>query len=125
MQNMTADQAVSLRDRYIAMWNGNDGEPVEAMIRSLWTERGGHTAPRLAVRGIDELEARVARSIQHWIVEERCRFRPHGEPAFHHNLIRFVWEMVDANGNVESVGTEILALADDGKIAEAYQFVER
>jgi hypothetical protein len=110
-------------DRYIELWNTNEEEVRRATIRSLWADDGWHVAPSIAVRGYEELEARVARSHQRWIVEEHCRFVKRDAQS-HHNAVRIVWEMVDSRGNVESVGSEILVLNDSGKITSAYQFLD-
>lgn len=114
----------SLAQRYVALWNEGDDETRRRTIRSLWVDGGEHVAPRTAVRGYEELEARVARSYQRWIVEEGCTFRYRGDAVGHHNVVRFTWEMVDRAEDVESIGTEILVLDDAGKIVSVYQFIE-
>jgi hypothetical protein len=115
----------SLTERYLALWNAENEEPLPIAIRNLWSDGGSHTSPRIAVRGFDEIEARVARSCQRWIVEEGYRFRSKGDVSGHHNIVRFSWEMIDGRGNVESIGTEILVLNEVGRISSAYQFIEQ
>lgn len=110
--------------RYVELWNGGDDDERRRSIRELFADDASHVAPRIAVRGYEELEARVTRSQQRWIVEEGCRFVLRGDAGGHHNVVRFTWEMRGARGNVESVGTEILVLDADGKITAVYQFIE-
>ncbi len=114
----------ALARRYVELWNGGDDGERRRSIRELFADDASHVAPRIAVRGYDELEARVARSQQRWIVEEGCRFVLRGDPNGHHNVVRFTWEMRSARGTIEAVGTEILVLGADGKIAAVYQFSE-
>ena len=94
-------------------------------IAELLDESGGHVAPTIVVRCYEDLEARVERSHQRWVVEEHCRFRSRGDAGGHHKVIRFTWEMTNREGSVESVGTDVFVLDDAGKILCAYRFIER
>jgi hypothetical protein len=60
-------------------------------IAELLDESGGHVAPTIVVRCYEDLEARVERSHQRWVVEEHCRFRSRGDAGGHHKVIRFTW----------------------------------
>jgi len=60
-------------------------------IAELLYESGGHVAPTIVVRCYEDLEARVERSHQRWVVEEHCRFRSRGDAGGHHKVIRFTW----------------------------------
>ncbi len=124
METKNVGDYTSLTKRYLALWNGENEEALPIAIRELWADDGAHTSPRIAVRGFEELEARVARSCQRWIVEEGCRFLSRDDASGHHNIVRFSWEMIDSHGNVESVGTEVLVLNEVGRISNAYQFIE-
>jgi SnoaL-like domain len=125
MQTERVADYSSLAERYVALWNEADAEQRKRAIAELWEENGGHVAPSVAVRGYEELEARVQRSHQRWVVEERCRFRSRGDATGHHDVMRFTWEMTGPDGSVESVGTDIFVLNDAGKIRCVYQFIER
>ncbi len=125
MQNLLIPDPENLAKRYVALWNEGDGPARRAMIRALWAHDGGHVAPTIAARGFEDLEARVARSHQRWIVENACRFRLKEAPAGHHNVLRIIWEMIDPAGSVESTGTEILVFDEAGKISCVYQFIEQ
>jgi hypothetical protein len=114
----------TLGQKYVELWNGADEAERRAIIQELWANGGGHTSPNIAARGYEELEARVARSQQRWIAEEGCRFRMRSVDG-HHNVVRLIWEMIDGTGNVESIGTEVLVFDRAGKIADAYQFIDR
>jgi hypothetical protein len=123
---MNADEAnrQALAERYVALWNLGDDEERRRTIRQLWADDGGHVSPNISVRGHEELEARVSRSQHRWVAEEGYRFRLRSAEG-HHDVTRLVWEMVDRNGNVESVGTEIIVLHESGKISDVYQFIDQ
>jgi hypothetical protein len=125
MNTKTSSEYDALVSRYIGLWNGGDANGRRSAICGLWADDATHTSPTIAVRGLDEIEARVTRSVQRWIVEQGNRFRPKGEATGHHNVVRFMWEMVDGNDIVETVGTEILVLDEAGKICCAFQFIEQ
>jgi hypothetical protein len=124
MGTATVSDLDAYADSYVNLWNGGDQAARRATICTLWGESGTHTSPRISVRGYDELEARVARSYQRWIVEEGCRFRRRDKLTAHHNVLRITWDMIDREGLVQSVGTEILIFDDRGKIDSVYQFIE-
>ena len=91
----------ALADRYLAVWNESSDDRRRETIKD--------------VCGHDELEARVQRSYERWIVEEHCRFVPRTPATGHHNVVRFSWKMVDEYGHADSIGTEILLLDADEK----------
>jgi hypothetical protein len=125
MQNLLVPDPENLANRYVALWNEDDGAARRDSIHALWADDGWHVAPTITARGFEELEARVARSHQRWIVENACRFRLKEAPAGHHNVLRIGWEMIDPEGSVESIGTEILVFNETGKISCVYQFIEQ
>lgn len=111
--------------RYVSLWNEREEDKRRDLIADLWTVEGRHVAPSVVAGGHDELVARVARSVERWVVGEGYSFRLRGAPEGHHDVMRFTWEMVDGAGDVVSVGTEILTLDDRGKIVCVYQFLEQ
>jgi len=114
----------TLAERYVTLWNERDAALRRSTIEALWTPEGIHVSPSAAVRGFDELDARVLRSHQRWVVEEGFIFRLLPGTAGHHDAVSLGWEMVPAvGGAVESAGRDVLLLNDDGRIHAVYQFV--
>lgn len=130
-----------LVDRYVAVWNEPDQELRRKIIRELWTEDGAQILqpPRemaeeasrlgfssiLRARGHDELEVRVARAHEEFVVGGQFLFRRRDEGARLLDVVKFSWEMVSArSGEVAGVGVEILLLDVDGRIRLDYQFIE-
>lgn len=53
-------------------------------------------------------------------------FRHAGNIEAHHNVLRFNWHMArKADGHSVAIGFEFFVLADDGRIAADYQFIDR
>jgi nuclear transport factor 2 (NTF2) superfamily protein len=111
-------------DRYVSMWNEADPARRHALIAALWTPDGANYTKAAEHHGHDALEKRVTASWEKSVRNAGCLFRARRYDV-HHDAVRFVWEMVDAqDGRVRATGTEFLRLNAEGKIREDYQFVE-
>jgi ketosteroid isomerase-like protein len=133
--------ATELVDRYFALWNEADPERRRELIEGLWAQDGEQIlqatdeARRIAagpgvgtsavfeVRGHAELEARVASAYEHWIAGLGWSFRSRDDVDRVHDVIKFHWEAVDADGEVTGVGLNFLVLTADGRIERDYSFV--
>jgi hypothetical protein len=132
-----------LADRYVSLWNEPDPERRRELLGALWAENGaqllqspaeireiaarpgiGMTA-RLEALGHAELEARVASAYGEWVERGGFRFRHQGNADRVADVVKFNWEMVDAEDTVAAVGLTVLVLGPDGRIARDYQFIER
>jgi hypothetical protein len=129
-----------LVDRYVAVWNEGDAARRRDAIAALWSEDAVHTlqppqevldaaaaldvTPVFQARGHAELEARVARAHEEFVVAGKFSFRSKGNAARLGDVVRFNWEMVSSDGEVAGVGLEFLVLAPDGRIRLDYQFIE-
>jgi hypothetical protein len=113
-----------LVDRYVAVWNQPDAALRRRGIAELWTEDGVHLTPVHEARGYEAIEARVTGAHQRFVGTGGYIFRAEPNTADgHHNVVRFNWEMVPANGGaVEAAGFDFLILDDDGRIRYDYQF---
>jgi hypothetical protein len=133
--------AAELVDRYFALWNESDPGRRRELIAGLWAEDGEQIlqateeARRIAagpgvgtsavfeVRGHAELEARVASAYDHWVASLGWSFRGRDDVDRVHDVIKFHWEAVDADGEVTGVGLNFLVLTNDGRIQRDYSFV--
>jgi hypothetical protein len=133
--------ATELVNRYFALWNEADPERRRELIAGLWAEDGEQIlqateeARRIAagpgvgtsavfeVRGHAELEARVASAYEHWVASLGWSFRSRNDVDRVHDVVKFHWEAVDADGEVTGVGLNFLVLTTDGLIQRDYSFV--
>lgn len=146
MPDMTTDtdNPTALIERYVALWNEGDPDARRATIRQLWSPDGGQVlvdppqevraaaaqlkfaVPTLEVRGYDALEGRVTRAWEMFVASGDYLFTSSG-PASHllRNVVTFRWEMTPTSGGgTAGAGLEVLALDDDGRIRDDYQFIE-
>ena len=115
-----------LVERYVALWNEPEAARRRAAIEALWAPNGAHFSPTLEAHGYDELEARVLRSHQRWVVDEGFVFRSTGDVLAHHDAVTFTWEMLPRDGGeAESIGRDFFVLDADGRVRAIYQFVLR
>jgi hypothetical protein len=135
------DDACTLADRYVAVWNEPDTDTRRTAVRELWSADASHTlqppqeirdaavalgvAVDLEARGHDALEDRVTRSHDEFVAQGGFTFRPLGDAARLRDIVKLRWEMVPRNGGeVAATGLQILVLDDDGRIRLDYQFIE-
>jgi hypothetical protein len=111
--------------RYVALWNEGDPQKRRRDIETLWRPGGSHFTPTRAFAGFDALEVRVQEAHSEFVERKGCVFRPAGDPAGHHDIVKFYWEMIDAQSdNVRALGFDVLQLDSDGKIISDHQFIE-
>jgi hypothetical protein len=138
----TLSDPQTLVDRYVSMWMETDADMRRTRIRELWTENAVHVleppremrqaaaalgfvSPTLEVRGYAALEARVTRAHQEFVAAGRFVFRSRGNVTRLHDVVKFNWEMVPADGGaVAGVGLEVIMVDADDRIMMDYQFIE-
>ncbi|MFF2010956.1 nuclear transport factor 2 family protein [Streptomyces sp. NPDC058195] len=118
---MTAyDDAVQ---RYFAAWNASGEERTAKAVAAAFTEDATYTDPLAEVSGHDGLVTLIGGARQQFPGFE---FRPTGAPDGHHALVRFSWELVSvADGSAPVAGSDVIALADDGRITSVSGFLDR
>ncbi|MER6117203.1 nuclear transport factor 2 family protein [Streptomyces sp. NPDC001743] len=118
---MTAyDEAVQ---RYFAAWNAAGPEELEKAVAAAFTEDATYTDPLADVRGHEELAAAIGGAQQQF---PGFTFRPAGTVDGHHALARFSWELVAAaDGSAPVAGSDVITLADDGRINSVSGFLDR
>jgi hypothetical protein len=123
MTDVTAFDIEDLIGRYVGIWHEPDAERRRQAVAALWTEDAEHFTRNIEARGHAQLADRVARAHDEFVAKGGYVFRPRTTPDVHHDAVRFVWEMVPANGGaVAAVGTSVMVLAGDGRIRLEYQF---
>ncbi|MFD0343884.1 nuclear transport factor 2 family protein [Streptomyces sp. NPDC127117] len=118
---MTAyDEAVQ---RYFAAWNAATDEELAKAVAAAFTENATYTDPLADVSGHEELAATIDGAHQQFPGFE---FRLSGTPDGHHDIVRFGWELVStADGSAPVAGSDVIALADDGRITSVSGFLDR
>jgi hypothetical protein len=139
------DDHHDLADRYLDLWNEPDPEKRRDRIAELFVPSGGQVlvdppaevravadhhrfpAPPLAVHGYDALDARVSRAYELFVAPGEYRFTRAAEPDWLlDHVVGVAWTMVStADGSPAGGGVNVLHLAEDGRIATDYLFIQR
>ncbi|GLS31835.1 SnoaL-like domain-containing protein [Mesorhizobium albiziae] len=103
-----------LIDRYCAVWNEADPARRKALLNAVWADGATYTDPRADTAGADELLAHIAR-----VRESRpgARILRTSTVDVHHDVARFGWSLVEADGT-ERPGLDIALLSPDGRRIE-------
>jgi len=122
---MEQEQLNSFISQYVSMWHEADPARRRDIVGALFAADAEDYTHKLAVRGTDEIIARVARAHEEWVASKGFVFRPAGNTDAHHHLVKFRWEMLPkAGGPIEARGLDIFVLREDGRIRALYQFSE-
>ncbi|MEU5432816.1 nuclear transport factor 2 family protein [Streptomyces sp. NPDC020719] len=110
--------------RYFEAWNATgSAEELAKAVGAAWSEDGGYTDPLADVTGHDGIAALIAGAHQQFPGFE---FRLDGGVDGHHDVARFRWELVSvADGSAPVAGSDVIALAADGRIRTVHGFLDR
>lgn len=106
----TLDQLI---DTYCAAWSHPDPEQRRKILDAVLTTDATYTDPTVHTVGVDELLAHI-----NSVLERRpgaTVVRTSGVDA-HHNLARFAWQVVNADGSALPDGLDLVEISDDGRI---------
>ncbi|TWE19606.1 transcriptional regulator with XRE-family HTH domain [Kitasatospora atroaurantiaca] len=115
-----------LADRYVALWNEKDPDLVRAAVAELWTEDGEYVNEVVHVRGHQAIAEQVAFAQQYYAERGSFAFRSSNDAVGHHHTVKFGWVLVSTeNGEAASIGSNFFVLAEDGRVAGSYQFIDK
>lgn len=120
MTTTTYETAIA---RYFEAWNAEGAENLAKAVAGAWSEGGSYTDPVADVSGYTAIAAMIAGAHEQFPGYE---FRLTGEVDGHHDIARFGWELVSvADGSAPFAGSDVIALADDGRIRLVHGFLDR
>ncbi|MGY0017540.1 nuclear transport factor 2 family protein [Streptomyces sp. cg35] len=109
--------------RYFEAWNARTPEERTKAVAAAWTEDGTYTDPLADVAGHDGIAAVIGAAHEQF---PGFSFRPLGAVDGHHGIARFGWELVsEADGTAPVAGSDVIELADDGRIRAVHGFLDR
>ncbi|MDH6456243.1 MULTISPECIES: nuclear transport factor 2 family protein [unclassified Streptomyces] len=109
--------------RYFEAWNAREPEARAKAVAAAWAVGGGYTDPLADAVGHDRIAAVIAAAHEQF---PGFTFRLTGPVEGHHETARFSWELVsDADASAPVAGSDVVALAGDGRIRSVYGFLDR
>lgn len=110
-------------ERYFAAWNAPDAESRAKAVAAAWAEDGSYTDPLTDVAGHEALAAAIAATREQF---PGHAFQLTGQVDGHHDLARFTWDLVaTVDGSSPAAGSDVVTLAEDGRIASVKGFLDR
>ncbi|MFC9997312.1 nuclear transport factor 2 family protein [Nocardia sp. NPDC127526] len=108
-----------LIDTYCAAWSESDPARRRAVLEKVWAPDATYTDPTVHVTGLDGLLAHI----------ETVAARRPGATVLrtsrvdaHHDLARFAWHVVQADGTALPDGLDLIEFTDDGRIRRVIGF---
>ncbi len=98
---------------YFDCWNAADHEARSAAIEQTWALDATSTDPVANVSGHDAIAAMMAATLDAY---PGHRFAQIGDINSHHDMVRWAWEMVDANGQRVIDGIDVASVDDEGRL---------
>lgn len=121
MTNTTTneEQIQTTIDSYFSCWNSPDETSRMDAIQRTWTADATSTDPLADVGGHDAIAAMMASVGEQY---PGHRFAQIGNIDVHHDLVRWGWQMVDAEGQQVIDGIDVAWIDSSGRIAKLAGF---
>jgi SnoaL-like domain len=109
--------------QYLETWNETDADARLAAIQDVWAEDGTYVDPVASVAGHTQISNLIG-AVQQQLPGHVFRLRD-GVDA-HHNVARFGWELVPADGGESIVeGFDVAVAEDGGRIRSVLGFLDK
>jgi hypothetical protein len=117
----TSARSASIAAQYLATWNELNAERRKALIATTFSPDAAYIDPMMRSAGHDGIDAMIA-AVQ--VQFSGLHFQIHGTPDGHNNLVRFSWKLGAQAGEPVAYGTDVVEIADDGRIANVSGFLD-
>jgi SnoaL-like domain len=116
--------AANLVEQYLDAWNETDPHARVSAVASIWAEGARYVDPLADVAGRDEISALIG-AVQEQMPGHVFRLIDNAVDA-HHNVVRFSWELVPADGGESvAVGFDVALTEEDGRIGSVLGFLDK
>jgi hypothetical protein len=110
-------------EQYLSLWNETSSEARRQGIKETFTPDATYTDPLADVAGHDGIDALIA-GVQGQFSAHTFKLLD-GVDA-NHNIARFQWELIPAEGGESIViGSDLAVFSEDGKIRNIYGFLDK
>ncbi|SFH70883.1 SnoaL-like domain-containing protein [Collimonas sp. OK307] len=115
------NEASAIASRYIAAWDEQDAIRRRALIATVFTPEATYVDPMMRNAGHEGLDAMIGAVQQQFA---GLRFKLHGRQDGHNDVVRFSWTLAAEGAEPVAYGTDIVVVADDGRISSVTGFLD-
>ena len=105
--------------QYMAAWNEPEAAARQALLEQCWSDGGVYLDPRVSLTGRDELARHIA-AMQASRPGARLEFMSGID--VHHNVVRFLWRLVRADGSCGDISIDFGEVGPDGRLTRIFGF---
>jgi len=119
MSDTTTVELATVIDTYFTIFNEPDAARRAELMPQAWVEECGFVDPLVSATGAEAISAAIG--------DLQSQFPGHAVTLnsgldAHHNLVRFGWDLTDADGNVVLQGLDVAIVAEDGRLSRVGGF---
>lgn len=106
---------------YIALWNETDGARRAVMLKNGWAAGATYIDPMMKADRSDAVNDLIAATHQRF---PDHRFTLKGAPDGHNHYARFSWTLAKDEADPIAIGTDVVSLDSDGRVASVIGFLD-
>jgi len=105
--------------QYMAAWNEVDDTTRRALLAQCWSEEGVYLDPNVSLAGRDALATKIGEVMAS---RPRARLEFMSGIDIHHNMVRFLWRLVRADGTSGDTSIDFGEVGPDGRLVRIVGF---
>ncbi|WOH64943.1 nuclear transport factor 2 family protein [Bradyrhizobium sp. BWA-3-5] len=105
--------------QYMAAWNEVDDTARRALLAQCWSEEGVYLDPNVSLAGRDALATKIGEVMAS---RPRARLEFMSGIDIHHNMVRFLWRLVRADGTSGDTSIDFGEVGPDGRLVRIVGF---
>ncbi len=112
---LNAEALCALIDRYCDVWSEPEEVQRRALLSAVWASGATYTDPTVYAATAEELLSHIAKVLTR---RPGAKVRRTSAVNSHHNMARFAWQVVQADGSTLPEGLDIAWISPDGQKIE-------
>ena len=116
---MNQDDTPAAVTRYMAAWNETDASARKRLLEQCWDDRAVYVDPNVELAGREALSQHIAKA-QAGRPGARLEFMSGIDR--HHNVLRFLWRLVRADGTTGDTSIDFGEIGPDGRLVKIVGF---
>ena len=116
---MSGNAITKVVTQYMAAWNEPEATARQALLEQCWNDGGVYLDPKVSLAGRDALSRHIA-MVQAGRPGARLEFMSGID--VHHNLVRFLWRLVRADGTCGDTSIDFGEIGPDGRLVKIIGF---